>query len=233
MAYDSTHRRDFGHYLFKFKMSMINSTFEDARFLKEIITNNAWGSFVFEGKSGPIIGIHGVLAGWPKNGVRQFMAKYSVKGQLLFLGHLLKGLEEYDKYIDEAIKKYPNSLIVGCSAGGILALEYVNRKKLWNKINKIVTIASPLNGMAIKYRFLGKTTKQLTRNSNYLKMILNIKPPKGKVVSIFAQYDKFVGNPNLMKLNWPKIITTAKSHGDLQNHYDWFDDILKKELNIL
>ena len=37
---------------------------------------------------------------------------------------------------------------------------------------------------------------------------------------------------DLIEINWPKVITKAQSHGDIQNHQKWFEKILKSELGI-
>ncbi len=213
-------------------MKITDEFLEDYYFFEEAMFDDACQEYIYEGINGPIIGIHGVLYGWPEDGLRAFMKKHKVKGQLLYLGSLMYGIKQYFKQLDIAFSKYKNPLILGFSAGGFLALDYVNKNNLWKKINKIITIGTPFNGIHQLYKVAGKTAKEVVPGSPLLGRIRKINPPKDKVLSIFAKKDRFVGNPDLIEINWPKVITKAQSHGDIQNHQKWFEKILKSELGI-
>jgi hypothetical protein len=73
----------------------------------------------------------------------------------------------------------------------------------------------------------------MSPKNSILKEVLSIRPPKDKVLSLFAYKDKFTPDPEAVKLNWPSIILPAESHGDIQNHHKWIDEILKKDLGII
>jgi hypothetical protein len=213
-------------------MSISKELSEDIPFLKEYLYGDAKKSYTFKGVYGPIIGMHGVYGGWMPDGIRFFMKQNDVSGILVSWGSLTNSLEDYLPKIDAEVMKYNYPILLGYSMGGILALLYTNRYKAWDKIKKIITIASPLAGLNPKLKYVGKSLGEMGPKNPILKEVLNIKPPKNKVFSLFAHKDKFTPNPEVIKLNWPSKILPAESHGDIQNHHKWIDEILKEDLGI-
>lgn len=214
-------------------MSIPKELSEDIPFLKEYLYGDAKKSYTFNGNFGPVIGIHGVYGGWMPDGIRSFMKQNDVSGTLVSWGSLTNSLENYLPKIDAEVNKYKYPILLGYSMGGIVALLYLNRYKAWDKIKKIITIASPLAGLNPRLRYVGKSLEEMSPKNSILKEVLNTRPPKDKVLSLFAHKDKFTPDPEVIKLNWPSVILPAESHGDIQNHHKWIDEILKKDLGII
>lgn len=209
----------------------MNELKENSDYIGEVIFNNAWSEYRFSGPNGPIVGIPGVMGGWVKDGLRSFMQKNDVEGHLLFLGTLTNGLTPYMSIVRKEIYKYDYPVIVGYSTGGLLALRCVSEDKTWDKIKKIITIATPFQGIqSAQLKILGKTISEISPESTLLRDVLSIIPPENKVLSVFASEDTMVGNPDAISLNWEKHVVQAQSHGDIQNHDRWIEDTLKNEL---
>lgn len=166
------------------------------------------------------------------DGPLAFMRQNNVAGELVFWGTLTDSLETYFPKLEQEIEKYADPYVFGYSMGGILAVLYAKRKNAWNKIKKIITVAAPLPGIIPELAFLGKAIQETVPGSPIIKEILDLHPPENKVLSLFANEDKFTPNPERIKLNWPSIILSAGSHGDIQNHHKWTDEIFKKQLGI-
>ncbi len=202
---------------------------EDLSFLKQSFFNKTFKEYRYDGINGPVIGIHGVLAGWPVNGARQFMVSNKIKGVLMYLGPFLNNIDSYLPKIVSEIKNYPNPTLVGFSNGGFLAIRYA-QKFGWNKIKNIITVATPFNGNSKKYQFIGDSIRETLEGSTFINKIRLFNSPENKIVSIFAKEDKHTSHPELLKLNWPVIITNAQSHGEIQNHQEYFAQIILNEL---
>lgn len=140
----------------------------DTRFLVEVMTGSAYKEYRFEGERGPIVGIHGVLSGWPKYGLRNLMEEEGIRGHLLYMGNLTHGIKTYLDEFDKAIAESVNPTIVSCSAGGFVALKWAQKYNKWNEINKIITLGTPFNGIPKGIEILGKTVKEITSGSNFL-----------------------------------------------------------------
>jgi len=214
-------------------MNILKELQEDTIYIKECLFDGANKEYKFSGKYGPVIGIHGVFGGWTKDSLRKFMTQNQVEGKLIYWGSLTDALEDYFPKLETEMKKYNKPTLIGFSSGGLLAILYIERFKLWDKINKIITVATPFSGNPAYAQHFGKSIKDTLPESDIIKEIVNLNPPKDKVLSIFAKEDKFTHHPERIKLNWPSIVLPAQGHGDLQNHYEWINDILKKELNII
>lgn len=214
-------------------MSLTKELSEDFKYAHAVIFEGAKSEFEFKGKNGPIIAIHGLGGGWAKKGFREYMTVNNVGGVLTYFGEMTDGLSKYVDRLDDYLNRYSNSVIVGFSAGGIIALKY-SEKCGWNKFKKIITVATPLFGSppASKFKFIGETFKELSVGSDYLNCIRNINPPKGKVLSVFAGKDTKAPFKNIQTLNWPVIITKAQSHGEIHSNYKIIELILNKELEI-
>lgn len=212
-------------------MSLSKEVSETIIYLREVLRGDVYKKFEFDGKNGPIIGIHGVFGGWVDAGIKTYMKSRGVCGSLVYFGSLTRGLDYYLPSVDEEIKKHPNALILGYSGGGLLALRFA-QKYGWDGFGKIITIETPFNGIPRFYGFLGKTLRELQTRSQVLIEILALKPPPNKVLSLFALEDYFTPNPKELKLNWPTVVLGARSHGDLQNHKEWIAQILDAELGI-
>jgi len=213
-------------------MNVSNEIFEDLKYQKGYLFGHVRRSYKFSGKYGPVIGIHGVFGGWMPDSLGYFMRQNDVGGKLVSWGSLTRGFETYFPKLDTEIMKYKNPVLLGYSTSGILVILYAERFKAWNRIKKIITIATPFAGVDPKLSLVGKSLREMVLGNSILDEVLNIKPPKDKILSLFANEDKFTPNPEKIKLNWPSIILPAKSHGDIQNHYKWIEKILKSELGI-
>jgi hypothetical protein len=212
---------------------------EDSHYLKEMLFGNARTGGEFNEsfrKSGSVIAFPGVFGGWMEDSVKGYMKENPVKGKIVTWGSFTNGIENkrYFNKIDEAVKKYPNSILLGYSAAGLSLLLWADRNQAWKSFNKIITIGTPFNGaQAVKgLTFLNKTFNDIAPGSKLIDKVKTIKPPEGKVISIFGIGDEHTPNPQDIKLNWPTVILNAKSHGDLQNHFIWISNILNAELGI-
>jgi hypothetical protein len=216
---------------------------EDSHYLKEILFGNARTGGEFNEsfrKSGSVIAFPGVFGGWMEDGVKGYMKENPVKGKIVTWGSFTNGIENkrYFNKIDETVKKYPNSVILAYSAAGLSLLLWADRNQAWDSFNKIITIGTPFRGAQtiknlVKFlSFFGQTFKDVAPNSGLIDRVNKIVPPDGKVISIFGIGDEFTPNPKDLKLNWPKLVLDAESHGDLQNHGAWIANILDVELGI-
>ena len=214
-------------------MSLRKELKEDSQFIKEVLKGAAAKEYVFSGKYGPVVAMHGINGGWTRDGLRLFMEENDVAGTLVYRNLIKPNLETHLLALKSHIEDYDNPLLVGLSAGGLLMLDTVNRYDLWGRIKKIVTIATPFGG--IDYKFLagaGSGVADVVKGSEYINRIAQIHPPEDKIISIFAREDKFLPHPESLKLDWQVIITDAQAHGEVQNHQKWYSSILKKELGI-
>lgn len=211
-------------------MALTHELIDDLKYIYECFSSNPRSEFKFSGTKGPIVALHGVVGGWTKNGLRRYMESNNVGGILNYFGGMEDGLDKYVEGARQLIDNYPNALVLGFSAGGIIALKYAE-KYGWDNFYKIMTVASPLFGSPpasfLKYR--GETYNQLSPGSQYLAEIVNIRPPKGKVLSIFSEWDLKAPFNNEKTLNWPVTVVNSKSHGQIQNDYRTIENLINKE----
>ena len=213
-------------------MSLRDEAKENLAIVNETLFNGALREYRFDGINGPLIAIHGAgLSGWTKDGIRSFMPEYNVRGVLKYVGILTKGIDSYLPLLDEEVRRYPRPTLVGFSTGGFIVLRYAE-KYGWENVKNIVTIATPFGGNLEKYKAFGKSIEETTAGSPLLNEIVNLNPPIGIVTSVFASEDVHTPDPLAFGLNWEKVITGAKSHGDIQNHQKWYDNILKHAIGI-
>lgn len=214
-------------------MSLFHELIEDLKYVYESFSDNPKREFRFSGTKGPIVALHGVGGGWTKDGTRMYMKKNDVGGVLNYFGGMEDGLDKHIETTKQLVDDNPNALILGFSAGGIIALRYA-QKYGWDNFKKIITIASPLFGSP-PARFLksrGETYSQLSPDSNYLDEIVKIIPPNGKVLSIFSEQDLEAPFRKVKTLNWPVIIVGSKSHGQIHSDYKIIEPIINAELQI-
>lgn len=108
---------------------------------------------------------------------------------------LNKKIEDIAKKLDYFVKKNvkgEKASIVGLSAGGVIAthyLKFINNKK----IDKLVTICSPLKGTWLTHLFSAKRKglQEISLNSNFLEK-LNSKKLNVKSMSIYSYLDYLV-----------------------------------------
>lgn len=125
---------------------LIKEVVDDSLIIREAITSGALKEYRFNGTNGPAIMIQGAgISGWTKDGARLFMKENDVEGVLTYWGMLTKVIDSYLDRLNAEVECYPHSTLVGYSAGGFIALGYVE-KYGWDKIKNIVTIATPLMG---------------------------------------------------------------------------------------
>lgn len=207
-------------------MSFIHELSEDFGALKESIFENSKNRFEFDGKGKPIIAVQGVWGVWRKNGLRRFMEENKLKGVLVNMGLLEKGIDSYVELLREEVEKCPNPIIIGFSAGGLVALRYAE-KYGWDGFDKLITVATPFNGTRYAYLAIpfGQTYTDLLPTSKLLREVKSIIPPKNKVFSFFAESDRHSDHKEI-RLNWPFAILDANAHGELTNGYDYTESIL-------
>jgi len=101
---------------------------------------------IIKGKKKTIVAIDGFGGGWTERGLGNYLRKRGLNGYFVDLGFQLKSLEEYTDNLNSFIKKEKISepVLLGYSMGGLIAVFYAE-KYGWNKIKKIITIASPFN----------------------------------------------------------------------------------------
>lgn len=214
-------------------MSLIQESIYDLRYVYESFSANPKREFVFDGTKGPIVALHGVGGGWTKKGLREYMETNDVKGTLNYFGGIEDGLDKHIETTRQLIESNPNALVLGFSAGGIIALRYAE-KYGWDKFRKIITIASPLFGSppAGLLKSRGETYVQLSPNSDYLDEVIKIGPPKDKVLSVFSEVDLKAPFKKVKTLNWPVIVVDSKSHGQIHSDIKILENIINKELQI-
>jgi hypothetical protein len=178
----------------------------------------------------PIIGIHGWFGSWPERGIKQYMVENNIPGVLTNLGLLDKGIDHYLPQVDDYVHRYPNSIIVGMSAGAIVALRYV-QKNGWDNIGKIIAVGAPMEGVNPLLGVLGKTVRDVSRNSRLLNDLSLLEIPENKLVSVFAKKDNLAPYPKTYPYK-QGVIVGAEDHGDLQNEKKWLELILDAEFNI-
>lgn len=214
-------------------MGISHEIMTDIGHYKAIVFDGALNEYEFQGKFGPVIGIPGVDGGWHKE-VRNYLAENNIGGVLAYFGPLTGGVDSYLTRLDKEINKYPNSLILGFSAGGILALRYA-QKSGWDKFRKIITVATPFDGIPKSLGVWGKTLKEISTGSPLLAEILEITPPKDKVLSLFSREDRYTKNPyeTGKRLHWPYEVLEGKSHGSLQSSWNGISPFVNAELGII
>ncbi len=199
----------------------------DLEHLKAIFSEEACKRYEFHGKYGPVIGITGIGGGWHKK-VRDYIIANNIGGVLTYFGLLTKGVDAYLPLLHKEIIRYPNALILGFSAGGIIALRYA-QKYGWNGFRKIFTIATPFAGIPKNLSPLGKTCRELSMEDAFLKEIVKINPPPNKVFSFLSADDRYSKRPTeiLSGLGWPGAVLDGKGHGSLQSSWEVIGPIIK------
>jgi hypothetical protein len=186
---------------------------------------------VFDGKYGPIVGVHGMFGSWTEEGIKKYMIEKNVKGVLTNFELLTGGIDLYLPRLEKVIETYPQALIVGYSAGGVLALRYAQIHGFEN-IEKIITVATPFKGLHKLFALSGRTAVDIQRGSKILDEVLKFNPPQGKVLSVFAESEYFTPDPKRIRLNWPKVIIPASSHGEIQEKSLLIESILDSGLGF-
>lgn len=206
---------------------------ENLQYIQETLLGKTKKQIEIDGKLGPVIGVHGVFGGWTENSLRKYLFDKNIKASLPNFGYLLEGIDSYLSKIHEEVLKYPNAILFGFSAGGLSLLRYAD-KFGWEGFEKIITVGTPFNGVSVRpfLRSLGKTFEDISPGSLMLEQIKRIEPPAGKVLSIFSMTDGFMPNPESTKFNWPTVVLGTKSHGNLQNHSVFLENVLDAELGI-
>lgn len=92
---------------------------------------------------------------------------------------LLTSIESHatrlEKLVDQTIEKSGKDkvILIGHSMGGIVARYFVQEMSGLNKVEKLVTVESPHQGLAIGKYAPGECAKQLTRDSHLLASLRN------------------------------------------------------------
>ena len=188
----------------------------------------------YQGKVGPVIGVWGWMgrsSGWIHGQLRDYFISSDVRGVLTDFGLETKNIDSYLPHLNDEVKKFPNSVIVGTSLGGLIALRYV-QKYGWKNVRKVVTIVAPFNGvwMCKWIKFLGDVYTDLAPGSKFLNDLKKFKFPRGKVVQILAKWDEFVGDPEEINEPGKKYVIPVVGHNRLQNNVGLFTPLLDEIL---
>lgn len=212
-------------------MSLLHEIDMGIRTLKE--RRKAPKEIEFEGQYGPVIGLYGYWGFWNNDdqSLLRYMANRQVSGTLANLDFFTKGIDHYLPVLDEKINKHPNSYILGYSAGGALALRWAQLNG-WENFDKIITVGSPLAGLEWYLKFGGKTASDLNKKSTLLRGLLELQPPKDKVLSLFGKEDYFTPNPRGISLNWPSAVIDANGHSEILTNNYLLEFVLDSELGI-
>lgn len=198
----------------------------------QYINGEARRSYEFSGRTN-ILGFHGTFGGWHSDGLRKYMKEYSIPGKLVHLGFFTREIDSYLPRVDAEIKERPGSILIGFSAGGILLLRYAQLNG-WEGFEKIITVATPFSPLPLaeKLKKINQLAKDFSSDGPMLTSIKDLRPPQGKVISVFPKADWVTPNPKDLTLNWPTVYTDAKGHGELQEHSLRLENILDCELGI-
>ncbi len=163
-----------------------------------------------EGKYGPVVAIPGFGGKWEGKRWHNLTKDLDIHAIFTSFGNHYERIEKYADELNKLIeeKKLKNITLIGYSMGGIIAIRYA-QKYGWEKVDLIITIASPFNGSPF-----AKLTKKifascidLSPKSELLNNLRKNDIPKNKLVCLYGKWDEFVGKnaklPNHKALELP------------------------------
>ncbi|HCR35679.1 MAG: hypothetical protein UR29_C0002G0122 [Candidatus Woesebacteria bacterium GW2011_GWC2_33_12] len=78
----------------------------------------------------------------------------------------------------------------------------------------------------------GETYRQLSPKSDFLKSVVQIKPPENKVLSIFSEQDMKAPFKNIETLNWTVMMVESNSHGQIHSDYKVLEKYINSEIGL-
>ncbi len=214
-----------------------SKNYEDLTWLKEMAFGNATKGFISTenlGKSKPLIVLPGFPGGFVDGSIKGKMIAEKIPGVVIPWGSFT-GLESlgFIQKIDRTVNRFPGADIWAHSSSGLSVILWAEKFNMWNKFSRIFTIGTPFAGITIPsfVKPFNKTLRELSYGSPMIERVLKVKPPLGEdgfpqIISISGK-DEHSTVP--VKLNWPTIVLGTNSHGDIQNHSEWFYPFLDLE----
>ncbi|KKS33194.1 MAG: hypothetical protein UU93_C0001G0025 [Candidatus Amesbacteria bacterium GW2011_GWA2_42_12] len=194
---------------------------EDARFVGAWLGNKTRGG-TFEGRRGPVVGIRGWMAGWPEDGLPNYMKGGDVGGILTDFGRQDGRVDYYVDKLHEVVKEWRDPVLVGMSMGGIVVARYAQRIG-WENIKGAMVVGVPLGG--VKWfecvKMWGGVYADLAPNSQLLRELGKLIVPEGKqLVGIYADNDLKIGPPaRHMTIPFTKTVVIPNvAHGEVQRN---------------
>lgn len=183
------------------------------------------------GKGKTIVGIHGILGGWTKQGLYKYLIEHNLKGLLLDFGWQTGAIDKYANKLASEVEKrnIKQPILVGYSMGGLIVIRYA-QKYGWDKVEKVITIAAPVHGSKAAH-LIGwlAAGKDMFPESNFLKELRKTKPPREKLVCISGKWDQFVGQEDVLA-GCEVVHVPLGGHTTLQRHSDNLKSVLDKYL---
>lgn len=214
-------------------MSFKKELHEDIGSAVEAVLERTMRSYEFVGRGHKsLVAVNGFGFGWRKKGLRSLMERYDLSGELLNWNLFKYRIDHYISRFDHVVQKYKRPLLMGFSSGGYILLLWASRGNKWDEIEGIITVATLFHGNPRLSKHLGGVLRETVPEAPILNEVLAINPPSGKVVSLLPSEDKFGTLPESIKLNWQTIKTDARSHGDIQNHMKWYENIVREKLSL-
>ncbi|MDP2668829.1 MAG: alpha/beta fold hydrolase [bacterium] len=170
--------------------------------------------FIEEGKS-PIILIPGIYEKW--HFLKAVADPLSRLGHPVYilehLGYNINSIQDSAKLIRELIdeKKLEKVIIIAHSKGGLIGKYLLAFDNKDNKINKLITIASPFGGTNLVKMISHKSLKELRPDSEIIKRLQEENGVNSKIVSIYGTFDNHI---------WPESSCVLDSAKNIQvNEY--------------
>ncbi len=164
----------------------------DSRFLFERLTTPIKEIEELPGNDPPVIAVHGIFGGWPSFGLKKYLLDTERHSYLLDWGNQTNHFESYvDRLTDFIIKhEIKNPILIGTSVGGLIAIECA-LKLGWDKIEKVVTLAAPYDGVNVpKIADIFPDVKEVRPGKRLIEEINNLIIPDGKIISIRGKEDE-------------------------------------------
>lgn len=189
------------------------------------------GTTEISGKGKTVVGIHGILGGWIKQGLYKYLTEHNLNGLLLDFGWQTNKIDGYVKKLSLEIQKrnVKKPILIGYSMGGLIATRYAQEYG-WDKVERVITIAAPFHGtkLAQLIEWL-PAGKDMLPESNFLKELRKTSPPKGKLVCISGKWDQFVDGADVL-LGCERVRVSLGGHTNLQRYSDNLKPVFDKYL---
>lgn len=110
----------------------------------------------------------------------------------LHLGDIDKITRCLKKFVDES--GLTDFTLLGTSLGGLISLNYLQNYDGWKKVNRLITLGSPLRGTNRgPLGFFSKSARQFTPGSDFMKSLHSKRiKNKKRIYNFHAKYDELV-----------------------------------------
>lgn len=147
-----------------------------------------------EGNKIPIIILKGFPGLWDNSDEVKYFQEKGFPVYVMDFGLQLRSIDYYENKLFELSKQFDRYSLVGYSMGGIICLRHATKRGC-KKINRIIAITSPLDGInASKLLQLIPALRDVGKNSSVLNSIRKHSFPKHKVVYTYPEWDQYL-NP--------------------------------------